>query len=153
SHYVAIAGAGDAVPLGYALVQVAYAPVEARLRGAPGGAADERERDRDISVATALRREVPDLRVEDAERKGRARLDEAEGRISDLRRRLDDATVQSESAMRIARAQSEEIEDLRARLRRTGDDRAALDAEIAKLRRALADADESVLALTRRTAE
>ncbi|HET6147474.1 MAG TPA: methyltransferase domain-containing protein [Polyangia bacterium] len=148
SHYVAIAGAGDAVPLGYALIQVPYAPVEARLRAAPGAPAD-----RDAAAGAGARRDVPGARIDDQGPGARAKLDEAEGRISDLRRRLDDTTVQSESAMRIARAQSDEIEDLRARLRRSGEDRAALDGEIAKLRRALAEADESVLALTRRTAE
>ena len=145
SHYVAVAGAGDPVPLGYALVQVPYAPVEARLRGT-SSATGERD-------ALAARRDLPDNRVEDKGVGARAKLEDAEGRISDLRRRLDDTTVQSESAMRIARAQSDEIEDLRARLRRSNEDRATLDGEIGKLRRALAEADESVLALTRRTAE
>ena len=143
SHYVAVAGSGEALPLGYALVQIPSAPVEARL----------------LATATAAPSEVSggrdplDHRLDDSERKARIRLEEAEGRISDLRRRLDDATVQSESALRIARAQGEEIEDLRARLRRAVEDRAALDAELGKLRRALAEADESVMALTRRTAE
>jgi hypothetical protein len=148
SHYVAVAGSGDPVPLGYALVQVPYAPVEARLRAASSATGE-----RDALTAAGARRELPDNRVEDKGIGARAKLEDAEGRITDLRRRLDDTTVQSESAMRIARAQSDEIEDLRARLRRSGEDRAALDAEIAKLRRALADADESVLALTRRTTE
>ena len=143
SHYVAIAGTGEAMPLGYALVQVPFAPLESRLRNAH----DERD-----GVADP-RRDLFERRLEETERRGRARIEEAEGRISELRRRSDDATVQSESAMRIARAQGEEIEDLRARLRRTAEDRAALEAEMAKLRRALAEADEAVMALTRRTAE
>ncbi len=151
SHYVAIAGAGEAAPLGYALVQVPFAPLEARLRAGQEDKEREKERERDPSADG--RRDLTDRRVEEADRKGRARLEEAEGRISELRRRLDDAIVQSESAMRIARAQGEEIEDLRARLRRATDDRTALDGELAKLRRALAEADESVMALTRRTAE
>lgn len=143
SHYVAVASSTEAVPLGYALVQVPFAPLEARLRAGQ----DERE------VASDGRRDLYERRLDEAERKARARLDEAEGRISELRRRLDDAIVQSESAMRIARAQGEEIEDLRARLRRNNEDRAELEAELGKLRRALADADASVMALTRRTAE
>jgi Methyltransferase domain len=147
SHYIAVAGVGDPVPLGYALVQVPYAPVEARLRAAVPASGDDRE------AGAGARREPAESRADDGDRKGRARLDEAEARITELRRRLDDTTVQSESAMRIARAQSDEIEDLRARLRRTGEDRAALDGEMGKLRRALAEADEAVLALTRRTAE
>ena len=156
SHYVAIAGAGEAVPLGYALVQVPSAPVEARLAAvatvntAVTGIAGEviaRE------VASEARREPFDRDPDEAERKARARLEEAEGRVSDLRRRLDDATVQSESALRIARAQGEEIDDLRGRVRRAMEDRATLDTEIGKLRRALAEADESVMTLTRRTAE
>ncbi len=143
SHYVAVAANADAVPLGYALVQVPFAPLEARLRAGQ----EERE------GASDGRRDLYERRLDEAERKARARLDEAEGRISELRRRLDDAIVQSESAMRIARAQGEEIEDLRARLRRTNEDRAELEGELGKLRRALADADASVMALTRRTAE
>ncbi len=143
SHYVAVAANAEAVPLGYALVQVPFAPIEARLRAGQ----DDRE-----AVADG-RRDLYERRLDEAERKARARLDEAEGRISELRRRLDDAIVQSESAMRIARAQGEEIEDLRARLRRTNEDRAELEGELGKLRRALADADASVMALTRRTAE
>jgi len=132
SHYVAVASNIEAVPLGYALVQVPFAPLEARLRASQ----EDRE------TASDGRRDVYERR-----------LDEAEGRIAELRRRLDDAIVQSESAMRIARAQGEEIEDLRARLRRTNEDRAELESELGKLRRALADADASVMALTRRTAE
>ena len=143
SHYVAVATNAEAVPLGYALVQVPFAPLEARLRAGQ----EERE-----GVADG-RRDLYERRLDEAERKARARLEEAEGRISELRRRLDDAIVQSESAMRIARAQGEEIEDLRARLRRTNEDRAELEGELGKLRRALADADASVMALTRRTAE
>ncbi len=143
SHYVAVAGNAEAAPLGYALVQVPFAPLEARLRAG----LEERE------TAGDGRRDVYERRLDEAERKARARLDEAEGRISELRRRLDDAIVQSESAMRIARAQGEEIEDLRARVRRTNEDRAELEGELGKLRRALADADASVMALTRRTAE
>jgi SAM-dependent methyltransferase/predicted nucleic acid-binding Zn-ribbon protein len=143
SHYVAVASNAEALPLGYALVQVPFAPLEARLRASQ----DDRE------TATDGRRDLYERRLDEAERKARARLDEAEGRISELRRRLDDAIVQSESAMRIARAQGEEIEDLRARLRRTNEDRSELETELGKLRRALADADASVMALTRRTAE
>jgi SAM-dependent methyltransferase len=157
SHYVAIAGAADAVPLGYALVQVPSAPVESRLAAAPttvntavtGVAGEVVARE----VVSEARRALFDRDPDDLERKARVRLEEAEGRISDLRRRLDDATVQSESALRIARAQGEEIEDLRGRVRRAMEDRATLDTEIGKLRRALADADESVMTLTRRTAE
>ena len=117
SHYVAVASNAEALPLGYALVQVPFAPLEARLRAArriarpptTGGA-----------MCTSGGSTRPSARP-------RARLDEAEGRIAELRRRLDDAIVQSESAMRIARAQGEEIEELRARLRRTNEDRAELE--------------------------
>jgi SAM-dependent methyltransferase len=143
SAYVAVAGSERAGDLGYALVQVPFSPIEAKLAGVAEG------EDRGASARLA----VTERRLDEVERRGRARVDEVEARATELRRKLEDANVQSESAMRIARAQGEEIEELRGRLRRAAEDRAALDGEIAKLRRALADADESVMSLTRRTAE
>jgi SAM-dependent methyltransferase len=139
--YVAVGGVDPADGLGYALVQVPAVPLEARLE-----AADRRA---EVRVPDGERRTEEGA----AERRVRTRLDEAEARISELRRKLDDATHQSESAMRVARAQGEEMEELRARLRRASEDRTALDGEVAKLRRALTEADESVMSLTRRTAE
>jgi protein-L-isoaspartate O-methyltransferase/chromosome segregation ATPase len=147
SRYLAVGGTDEVLGLGYALVQVPFAPLEASLSGG-------RE-----SSLNASRTPAPDglsaneRRLEDSERRMRSRLEEAEGRVGELRRRVDDATAQSDSALRITRAQGEEIEELRGRLRRAAEDRAALDGEIAKLRRALADADELVLGLTRKTAE
>ena len=131
--YVAIGGAALATGLGYALVQLPYAAA-APARGDTGGRPE---------------------RVDDdvTERRYRGRVEEAEARVAELRRKLEDASTESEAAMRVARAQGDEIEELRGRLRRAAEDRSALDAEMAKLRRALADADESVLSLTRRTAE
>ncbi len=147
--YVAVAGSERAGDLGYALVQVPFAPIEAKLSEGPAAEArallDERGASERLAAA--------ERRIDEVERRSRARVDEADGRAAELRRKLEDAAVQSESAMRIARAQGEEIEELRGRLRRAADDRAALDAEVAKLRRALAEADESVMSLTRRTAE
>ncbi|HEV3032149.1 MAG TPA: methyltransferase domain-containing protein [Polyangia bacterium] len=140
--YVAVAGSERVGDLGYALVQVPFAPIEAKLAAAEGD-----DRGGSARLAAAERR------LDEAERRGRARVDEAEARAAELRRKLEDVTVQSDSATRIARAQGEEMEELRGRLRRAAEDRAALDAELAKLRRALADADESVMSLTRRTAE
>jgi chromosome segregation ATPase len=142
SAYVAVAGADAAEGLGYALVQVPFSPIESELL-----ARDQVDPRTEARFAEGARR------LEEAERRGRVRVEEAEGRIGELRRKLEDASVQSESAMRIARAQGEEIEELRARLRRAAEDRGAQDAEIGKLRRALAEADESVMSLTRRTAE
>jgi len=101
----------------------------------------------------ALRAELAERRLDEVERRARARADEAEGRITELRRKLEEALIQSESSVRVARAQSDEIEELRARLRRAAEDRALGDAELAKLRRALTEADDSVVTLTRRTAE
>lgn len=147
--YVAVAGSERAGDLGYALVQVPFAPIEARLTEAP--AAEPRAVIEDRGAGERLA--AAERRIDEVERRSRARVDEADGRAAELRRKLEDAAVQSESAMRIARAQGEEIEELRGRLRRAADDRAALDAEVAKLRRALAEADESVMSLTRRTAE
>ena len=103
--------------------------------------------------ANALRAELAERRLEEVERRARTRSDEADARISELRRKLEEALIQSESSVRVARAQSEEIEELRARLRRAAEDRAQGDAELAKLRRALTEADDSVVTLTRRTAE
>ncbi|HXI60116.1 MAG TPA: methyltransferase domain-containing protein [Polyangia bacterium] len=146
SRYLAVGGTDEVLGLGYALVQVPFAPFEATLAGRESGA--------------ALRLQPPEggpssneRRLEESERRLRSRLEESEGRVTELRRRIDDATAQSDSALRITRAQGEEIEELRGRLRRASEDRAALDGEIAKLRRALADADELVLGLTRKTAE
>jgi SAM-dependent methyltransferase len=144
SFYVAIAGPDQPEDLGYSLVQIPFAAVEARLAGGSAGAE---------SSAADNRAELVERRLEETERKARARLDEAEGKIAELRRKLDDALVQSESAMRISRAQGDEIDELRARVRRAFDDRAALDGEISKLRRALSEADESVIALTRKTTD
>ncbi|HEX3694909.1 MAG TPA: methyltransferase domain-containing protein, partial [Polyangia bacterium] len=147
TRYLAVGGTDEVLGLGYALVQVPFAPLEASLSA--GGE----------SSSNGPRTPAPDglsaneRRLEDSERRMRSRLEEAEGRVAELRRRVDDATAQSDSALRITRAQGEEIEELRGRLRRAAEDRAALDGEIAKLRRALADADELVLGLTRKTAE
>jgi predicted nucleic acid-binding Zn-ribbon protein len=132
---VAVGGVEPANGLGYALVQVPSGPLEAFDWEAQVSKGER------VLVDTA------------GERRVRARLDEAEARISELRRKLDDASHQSESATRVARAQGEEIEELRGRLRRASEDRMALDGEAAKLRRALTEADESVMSLTRRTAE
>ncbi len=155
SHYVAIAGAAVPPSLGYALVQVPFAPVEALILGnaAAQAAALTASSTASVSVASDTRADLAERRLDDAERRGRARLDEAENRLIDLRGKLDEALVRSESAVRVSRAQGEEIEELRGRLRRLSEDRAASDADMSKLRRALADADESVLTLTRRTAE
>ncbi|HET6279950.1 MAG TPA: methyltransferase domain-containing protein [Polyangia bacterium] len=147
THYLAVAGTEQALELGYALVQIPFGPVETALAAVPALAAVEPA---GVGAGDPTQNE---RRLEEAERRARIRLEEAEGRISELRRRADDSTVQAESAMRIARAQGEEIEELRGRLRRASEDRSALDVEIAKLRRALAEADESVMSLTRRTAE
>jgi SAM-dependent methyltransferase len=141
--YVAVAGRERAAELGYALVQVPFAPIEARLTAL----AETEER------GAGARLSATERRLDEVERRSRARVDEAETRAGDLRRKLEDATAQSDSAMRVARAQGEEIEELRGRLRRAAEDRAALDGEVAKLRRALAEADESVMNLTRKTAE
>jgi SAM-dependent methyltransferase len=141
--YVAVAGGERAADLGYALVQVPFAPIEAKL----AAVAEGEDRGAGARLAAAERR------LDEAERRARARIDEADRRALELRRKLDDAAAQSDSAMRVARAQGEEIEELRGRLRRAAEDRASLDGELAKLRRALADADESVMTLTRRTAE
>jgi hypothetical protein len=141
--YAAIAGTARAEGLGYALVQVPFAPIEARL--VARAASDDRSAEARLGAM--------DRRLDDVERRARARVDEADGRVTELRRKLDDASHQAEQAIRVARAQGEEIEELRGRLRRAAEDRGALDNEIAKLRRALAEADESVMSLTRRTAE
>jgi SAM-dependent methyltransferase len=141
--YVAVAGSERAGDLGYALVQVPFAPIEARL--AATSAAEDR--------GAPARLDAAERRLDEVERRGRARVDEAEARTTELRRKLEDAGAEAASAMRVARAQGEEIEELRGRLRRAAEDRAALDGELAKLRRALAEADESVMTLTRRTAE
>jgi SAM-dependent methyltransferase len=141
--YVAIASVDAAPGLGYALVQVPWAPIETRLTAT----ADVEDRGAVARLAATERR------LDDTERRARGRVDEADARVTELRRKLEDSSIQSESAMRIARAQGEEMEELRARLRRAAEDRAALDGEMAKLRRALAEADESVMSLTRRTAD
>lgn len=154
SHYVAVAGATAPPALGYALVQVPFGPVEAILAGATTPAVTPPALTPTVDAAAAEARvEMAERRLDEAERRGRARLEEAETRLADLRRKLDDALVQSESAVRVARAQGEEIEELRARVRRMVEDREATDADMSKLRRALSQADESVLTLTRRTAE
>jgi len=145
--YVAVASAARAPELGYALVQVPFAPLEAKVASTVGVVVEPEDRGAAARLAAAERR------LEDSERRARARLEEADGRTGDLRRKLEDALVQADSAMRITRAQGEEMEELRARLRRAGEDRAAIDVEAGKLRRALAEADESVMSLTRRTAE
>ncbi|HEY8926655.1 MAG TPA: methyltransferase domain-containing protein [Polyangia bacterium] len=178
SHYVAIAGDVPSPPLGQALVQVPFAPVEdlaeaaARAeQGGPGSAEAEREISRlraelddartarqgtvstvELAAATT-RADLAERRLEEIERRARARTDELDGRVTDLRRKLEDALVASESAVRVSRAQSDEIDELRARLRRAAEDRELADSEIAKLRRAVTEADDSVLTLTRRTAE
>ena len=146
SRYLGVGGTDEVLGLGYALVQMPFAPFESALggEGATGGARPPSG----IDAQT-----THDRRLEESERRLRARLEETEGRAAELRRRADDATAQSDSALRVTRAQGEEIEELRGRLRRAAEDRAALDGEIAKLRRALADADELVLGLTRKTAE
>jgi SAM-dependent methyltransferase len=141
--YVAVAGSEAVGGLGYALVQVPFAPIEAKL--AAGAVAEDR--------GALARLQVAEQRLDEVERRARARVDEADGRAADLRRKLEDAGAQVESTMRVARAQGEEIEELRGRLRRASEDRALLDAEVGKLRHALAEADESVMSLTRRTAE
>jgi chromosome segregation ATPase len=105
------------------------------------------------AVAAATRAELAERRLEESEHRGRARVEELENRAAELRRKLDDALVQSESAMRVARVQGDEMDELRARLRRAAEDRLATDGEMTRLRRALSEADEAVLSLTRKTAE
>ena len=83
--YVAVASASRAPELGYALVQVPFAPIEAKL-GALRLAADERG-------------------LDESARPARARVEEADGRLGDLRRKLEDASAEAESSMRIVRAQ------------------------------------------------
>jgi SAM-dependent methyltransferase len=143
SAYVAVAGGERALDLGYALVQVPFGPIEAKL----SEVGEVEDRGASARLVTAERR------LDEVERRARARVEEAEGRVGELRRKLDDVEAEAASSVRVARAQGEEIEELRARLRRAAEDRASLDGEVAKLRRALADADESVMTLTRRTAE
>jgi SAM-dependent methyltransferase len=146
--YVAVAGSARAAELGYALVQVPFAPIEGRLAAAATPAPEIT----DVRGGGARLSEA-ERRLDDVERRSRARVEEAEARAGELRRKADDAAAEAESAMRVARAQGAEIEELRGRLRRASEDRAALDGELAKLRRALAEADESVMNLTRKTAE
>jgi SAM-dependent methyltransferase len=155
SHYVAIAGAVVPPSLGYSLVQVPFAPVEALVLGGNSGRTP-------VPLAAAAadnpgasdgRAEMAERRLEEAERRARGHLEDAELRLADLRRKLEDALIQAESAVRISRAQADEIEELRARIRRGAEDRVAADDDLGRLRRALAQADESVLTLTRRTAE
>lgn len=177
--YVALAGVDDGPPLGYALVQVPFTAAETLVspEGAGGGPG---EAGREVSRAEAeverLNRELTQLRArgangsealgtlearlvqaerraEEIERRARARAEEDEGRMLEVRRKLETAWSDAEAAQRIARAQASEIDELRARVRRAHDDRVALDAELGALRRALAEADESVVRLTRRTAE
>jgi SAM-dependent methyltransferase len=143
SAYVAVAGGARALDLGYALVQVPFGPIESKL----DEVGEVEDRGASARLVTAERR------LDEVERRGRARVEEAEGRVVELRRKLEDAAAESASSVRIVRAQGEEIEELRARLRRAAEDRAQLDGEVAKLRHALADADESVMSLTRKTAE
>jgi SAM-dependent methyltransferase len=151
--YVAVAGTQRAADLGYALVQVPFAPIEAKLSAGAGASAGLGAVPVEEDRGATSRLEITERRLDEVERRGRAREDELETRASELRRKLEDASAQSDSTMRIARAQGEEMEELRGRLRRASEDRASLDAELAKLRRALADADESVMSLTRKTAE
>lgn len=156
SHYVAIAGAAAPSSLGYSLVQIPFAPIEALVLGGSGGKTP-------VPLVTGMREiaaggsdargEVAERRLEEAERRARSRIEDLDTQLADVRRKLADALAQAESAVRVSRAQAEEIQELRARLRRGAEDRAAADDELAKLRRALAEADESVLTLTRRTAE
>ncbi|MES1157928.1 MAG: methyltransferase domain-containing protein [Haliangium ochraceum] len=161
SHYVAIAGAAAPPALGYALVQVPFAPVESMILGAATApeitpmvaAIDPAPVPTPVSGAADIRAEMAERRLDEAERRARARLDDADNRLMELRRKLDEALLQAESSVRVARVQGEEIEELRGRLRRVSEDRAASDADMSNLRRALAQADESVLTLTRRTAE
>ena len=158
SHYVAVAGMTTPPTLGYALVQVPFGPVEALLAGT-GAATTGTPTPAPSPTLTAglaaaeQRVEMAERRLEESERRGRTRLEETENRASELRRKLDDALLKSESAVRVSRAQGEEIDELRARLRRMAEDRLATDEDMSKLRRALSQADESVLTLTRRTAE
>ncbi len=105
------------------------------------------------AVAAATRAELAERRLEESEHRGRARVEELENRVAELRRKLDEALVQAESAMRVARVQGDEMDELRARLRRATEDRVATDGEMTRLRRALLEADEAVLSLTRKTAE
>lgn len=183
SHYIAVAGNEAPPALGQVLVQVPFAPIEALAEVAATGRTSEiapaarlattLAADREIARlkaelaerpspvtdlliepgSAAIRADLAERRLEEIERRARARADEADVRIADLRRKLDDALIQSESSVRVARAQADEMEELRARLRRAAEDRSLGDIELAKLRRALAEADDSVLTLTRRTAE
>jgi SAM-dependent methyltransferase len=79
--YVAVAGVERAADLGYALVQIPFAPIEAKLAGV--AATEDRG-------ATA-RLEASERRLDEVERRGRARVEEAEGRVVELRRKLEDA--------------------------------------------------------------
>ncbi|HTA19570.1 MAG TPA: methyltransferase domain-containing protein, partial [Polyangia bacterium] len=121
SAYVAVAGRERAAELGYALVQVPFAPIEAKLaaiaEGEDRGAArpDDKTDVRTTDVRADARVEAAERRLDEVERRGRLRADELEVRSGELRRKLEDASVQSESAMRVARAHGEEIEELRGR--------------------------------------
>jgi SAM-dependent methyltransferase len=110
SAYVAVAGRERAAELGYALVQVPFAPIEAKLTAIAEvedrGAARAEER---TDVRADARVDAAERRLDEVERRGRLRVDELEARAGELRRKLEDSSAQSESAMRIARAQGEEM--------------------------------------------
>jgi len=94
---------------------VPFAPIEAKLAAA--GAGEDRFGGEDRGATARLA--ATERRLDEVERRGRARVDEAEARAVELRRKLEDASAEANSAMRVARAQGEEIEELRGRLRRS----------------------------------
>jgi len=103
SLYVAVAGAQVAPALGYALVQLPFASLEARLAGSGGGAQP--------ASSAVLREEIEELRA----RLRRAADDRAalDAEVATLRRALTEA---DESVVNLTRKTTEEMSALAARL-------------------------------------
>jgi len=103
SLYVAVAGAQVAPALGYALVQLPFASLEARLAGSGGGAQP--------ASSAVLREEIEELRA----RLRRAAEDRAalDAEVATLRRALTEA---DESVVNLTRKTTEEMSALAARL-------------------------------------
>src|SRR3954466_2958079 len=149
--YVAVAGTQVAPGLGYALVQLPFAPFEARLGGGAGGPAP---------VAAVLREEVDELRG----RLRRAAEDRAalDAEVATLRRALTEA---DESVVNLTRKTTEEMSAMAARLaaglrtaveaepRAAGPELTVARDEADRLRARLAEAEARVTAAEQRLEE
>lgn len=157
SHYVAIAGADPLPSLGYALVQVPFAPLEARLKqlkepaAVPVSAPTTPPGSGPVAAAAVLQAEVEHLGRQLELARARERGEAAE--LASVRASVDAAERRVEEAERRARARADEAEARLADLRRKLDEALGQGESAIRVARAQGAEIEELRSRLRRAAE